>query len=65
MDPDRARDVVYVFTNTQMNHRFSQPEKFSKWVCEVEDEDVEIDHEQVYDIDVELCLDMDIVIELL
>ena len=43
LHPDRANDLVFVFTNTRLIQRFKKPEQFAEWVAEIassdEDED--------------------------
>jgi hypothetical protein len=35
LTPERANDLVFVFTNLQLAAKFRQPEKFAEWVTEV------------------------------
>ena len=53
LHPDRANDLVYVFTNARLIQKFKEPEKFAEWVAEIASDDereksieFEDDHEQ-------------------
>ena len=39
LHPDRANDLVYVFTNSRLIQRFKEPEKFPEWVAEIASDD--------------------------
>ena len=36
LHPDRANDLVYVFTNSRLIQKFKEPEKFAEWVQEID-----------------------------
>ncbi len=38
LSPQRANDLVFVFTNLRLMARFNQPEKFAEWVEEIDEE---------------------------
>ena len=51
LTPDRANDLVYVFTNAHLFQKFKEPEKFADWVAEIasnheEEERIEFEDEQ-------------------
>ena len=48
LHPDRANDLVYVFTNSRLIQRFKEPEKFAEWVQEIASDD---------DVDEEDCVE--------
>jgi len=39
LQPARANDLVYVFTNARLIQRFRAPEKFAEWVAEIASDD--------------------------
>ena len=38
LSPERANDLVFVFSNLRLMSRFNQPEKFAEWVQEIDEE---------------------------
>ncbi|DBB04928.1 TPA: hypothetical protein ACH3X3_15287 [Trebouxia sp. C0006] len=38
LSPERANDLVFVFSNLRLMSRFNQPEKFAEWVEEMDEE---------------------------
>ena len=53
LHPDRANDLVYVFTNSRLIHRFKEPEKFAEWVQEIASDDDDDDDDVVGEVFVE------------
>ena len=43
LQPARAMDLVYVFTNARLVQRTKAPEKFAEWVAEIASDDEEED----------------------
>ncbi len=46
LKPDRANDLVYVFTNSRLIQRFKEPEKFAEWVQEIASDDEKEEDEE-------------------
>ena len=51
LHPDRANDLVYVFTNLRLIQGFKAPKKFPEWVGEIasddeEEENIEFEDEE-------------------
>lgn len=38
LTPQRANDLVFVFTNLRLMAKFKEPEKFAEWVEEIDEE---------------------------
>ena len=53
LKPDRANDLVYVFTNTRLTQKFKEPEKFAEWVAEVASDDEMEEREEFEDEEIE------------
>ena len=53
LHPDRANDLVYVFTNSRLIQRFKEPEKFPEWVAEIASSDEEEEQIEFQDEDEE------------
>lgn len=41
LTPERANDLVYVFSNLRLVKKFKEPEKFADWVSEIDPEQEE------------------------
>lgn len=41
LTPDRANDLVFVFSNLRLMAKFKEPEKFAEWVEEIDEEQQE------------------------
>ncbi|CAL8465879.1 g5415 [Coccomyxa elongata] len=46
LHPDRANDLVFVFTNSRLIQKFKEPERFAEWVQEIESDDENMDEEE-------------------
>ncbi|CAL8465875.1 g5411 [Coccomyxa elongata] len=46
LHPDRANDLVFVFTNSRLIQEFKEPERFAEWVQEIESDDENMDEEE-------------------
>jgi hypothetical protein len=46
LHPDRANDLVFVFTNSRLNQKFKEPENFAEWVQEIKSDDENMDEEE-------------------